>query len=176
MTIKQQLIPLRIGQGLLSLVALFVMLLAPQRAWAQTDYGLTVAGVTVTSANASSVTGDEIRDGSVSFDATTNTLTLNAASLNGHIVWANETALTIHLVGECSVFGEYPSSDNPVIKGNGGALLFTASETTSGSLYVGVTSQMASFASGWNNSSTGIWTVDSQDNAIGYDWWAKTGM
>ncbi len=175
MTIKQQLIPLRIGKGLLSLVALFVMLLAPQRAWAQTDYGLTVAGVTVTSDNASSITGDEIRAGSVSFDHSTNTLTLNAASLNGHIVWANETALTIHLVGECSVFGEYPSSDNPVIKGNGGALLFTASETTSGSLYVGVTSQMASFASGWNNSSTGIWTVDSQDNAIGYDWWAKQG-
>ena len=175
MTIKQQLIPLRIGKGLLSLVALFVMLLAPQRAWAQTDYGLTVAGVTVTSDNASSITGDEIRAGSVSFDATKNTLTLNAASLNGHIVWDNTTDLTIHLVGECSVFGEYPSSDNPVIKGNGGALLFTASETTSGSLYVGVTSQMASFASGWNNSSTGIWTVDSQDNAIGYDWWAKQG-
>lgn len=44
MTIKQQLIPLRIGQGLLSLVALFVMLLAPQRAWAQDNYVLTVVG------------------------------------------------------------------------------------------------------------------------------------
>lgn len=173
--IKRQLNPLRIGKGLLSLVALFVMLLAPQRAWAQAGYGLTVAGVSVTSENASAITGDEIRAGSVSFDATKNTLTLNGATLNGHIVWNNTTDLTIHLVGECSVFGEYPSSDNPVIKGNGGALLFTASETTPGSLYVGVTSVMSLFASGWSDSSTPIWTVDSQDNAIGYDWWAKQG-
>ena len=175
MTIKQQLIPLRIGKGLLSLVALFVMLLAPQRAWAQTDYGLTVAGVAVTSANASSITGDEITAGSVSFNATKNTLTLNNASFSGHIVWDNTTDLTIHLVGECSVFGEYPSSDNPVIKGNGGALLFTASETTSGSLYVGVTSQMTLFASGWSNSSTHIWTVDDDAAPANYDWWAKQG-
>lgn len=173
--IKRQLNPLRIGKGLLSLLALFMMLLAPQGAWAQAGYGLTVAGVTVTSENASAITGDEIRAGSVSFDATKNTLTLNAASLNGHIVWDNTTDLTIHLVGECSVFGEYPSSGNPVIKGNGGALLFTASETTPGSLYVGVTSVMSLFASGWSDSSTPIWTVDSQDNAIGYDWWAKQG-
>jgi hypothetical protein len=34
MTIKQQLIPLRIGKGQLCLLALFVMLLAPQGAWA----------------------------------------------------------------------------------------------------------------------------------------------
>ena len=44
MTIKQQLIPLRIGKGLLSLVALFVMLLTPQRAWAEDNYVLTVIG------------------------------------------------------------------------------------------------------------------------------------
>lgn len=178
MTIKQQLIPLRIGKGLLSLVALFVMLLAPQRAWAQTDYGLTVAGVSVTSENAASITGDKITAGSVSFDATKNTLTLNNASFSGHIVWDNTTDLTIHLVGECSVFGSsgsYPSSDDPVIKGNGGALLFTASETTSGSLYVGVTSQMTLFASGWSNSSTHIWTVDDDAAPANYDWWAKQG-
>ena len=46
MTIKQQLIPLRIGKGLLSLVALFVMLLAPQRAWATVFTTSTLAEAT----------------------------------------------------------------------------------------------------------------------------------
>ena len=173
MTIKQQLIPLRIGKGLLSLVALFVMLLAPQMAWAQ-DYGLTVAGVSVTSENAAAIAGDNI-EGTVYYTPQSNTLTLNGASLNGHIVWNNATDLTIHIVGNCFVFGGYPSSDNPVIKGNGGALLFTSSETTPGSLYVGVTSVMSKFASGWNDSSTHIWTVDDDAAPANYDWWANQG-
>ena len=46
MTIKQQLIPLRIGKGLLSLLALFVMLLAPQRAWATVFTTSTLAEAT----------------------------------------------------------------------------------------------------------------------------------
>ena len=46
MTIKQQLIPLRIGKGLLCLLALFVMLLAPQRAWATVYTTSTLAEAT----------------------------------------------------------------------------------------------------------------------------------
>ena len=68
--IKRQLNPLRIGKGLLCLLALFMMLLAPQGAWAE-DYVLTVAGqqytaeqlesaITLTSAQSTYITGGSI--------------------------------------------------------------------------------------------------------------------
>lgn len=98
MTIKQQLIPLRIGKGLLSLVALFVMLLAPQRAWAQTDYGLTVAGVSVTSENAAAIAGDNI-EGTVYYTPQSNTLTLSDATINGSIVSNSGGDLIVKLLG-----------------------------------------------------------------------------
>ena len=174
---KKEMKSLCIGKSLLSLLAMFVMLLAPQAAWAE-DYGLTVAGVAVTSDNANNITGGGIMagNGAVMYDNNSRVLTLNKAVLNGRIVWNNPTDLTISLVGDCSIGGDYPSSDNPVIKGNGGALLFTTSETTPGSLSVGVTSEMSKFANGWNSSSsTAIWTVDSQGDASTFDWWANQG-
>ena len=98
MTIKQQLIPLRIGKGLLSLVALFVMLLAPQAAWAQTGYGLTVAGVSVTSENAAAIAGDNI-EGTVYYTPQSNTLTLSDATINGSIVSNSGGDLIVKLLG-----------------------------------------------------------------------------
>lgn len=98
MTIKQQLIPLRIGKGLLSLVALFVMLLAPQRAWAQDNYGLTVAGVSVTSENAAAIAGDNI-EGTVYYTPQSNTLTLSDATINGSIVSNSGGDLIVKLLG-----------------------------------------------------------------------------
>ncbi len=57
------------GRTFSVLVTLLVtaMTLLPQSVWGQTEYGLTVGGVVVTSENAESITGDNIQ-GSVSFD------------------------------------------------------------------------------------------------------------
>ncbi len=88
------------------LVTLLVtaMTLLPQSVWGQTEYGLTVGGVVVTSENAESITGGNI-DGSVSFDPSTNTLTLNDATISGTTI-----------SNGCIVSGL--SSLNIVLKGN----------------------------------------------------------
>ena len=130
MTIKQQLIPLRIGKGLLSLVALFVMLLAPQRVWAQTDYGLTVAGVAVTSANASNVLSDQETPTVVFTPATGETaatLTLNGASFTGCVQWTNSDPLIVNFVGTSIITLE---SEGYAFVGNGGVLTFMTTSST----------------------------------------------
>lgn len=74
------------GRTLSVLVTLLVtaMTLLPQSVWGQTEYGLTVGGVVVTSENAESITGDNIQ-GTVSFNPSTNTLTLNGAAITGPV-------------------------------------------------------------------------------------------
>ena len=66
------------GRWLLSMLTMFLMSVGMQAE----NYGITVAGVEVTDANAGNITGDNITDGTVSFDAQTNTLTLNNATIN----------------------------------------------------------------------------------------------
>ncbi len=78
------------------------MTLLPQSVCGQTDYGLTVGGVVVTSENAESITGDNIQ-GSVSFDVQTSALTLEGATITGNIVVNNLTSLTINVVGENTI-------------------------------------------------------------------------
>lgn len=87
---------------LLQLLALFTLFFAlPQTSWAQdAGYNITVAGTAVTSANAANVLNDDYS--SVSYDATTNTLTLKGAHLNsatGDNNISATSALTIHLEG-----------------------------------------------------------------------------
>lgn len=89
-------------KGLRQLSLFFALLLLPMGVWGQTDYGLTVGGVDVTSANASSITGDNIL-GSVSFDVQTSALTLEGATITGNIVVNNLTSLTINVVGENTI-------------------------------------------------------------------------
>ena len=79
----------------------FALLLLPMGVWGQTEYGLTVGGVEVTSANAENIIGD----GTVSFNPSTNTLTLDGATISG---------MTIS--NGCIVSGL--SSLNIVLKGN----------------------------------------------------------
>ena len=98
---KQNIIQSIIRRGL-SFVLL--SLLMPIGAWGQTEYGLTVGGVVVTSENAESITGDNIQ-GSVSFDPSTNTLTLNDATISGTTI-----------SNGCIVSGL--SSLNIILKGN----------------------------------------------------------
>ena len=64
------------------------------------SYGLTVAGVRVTSVNASAITGDNI-EGTVSFDPSSHILTLNRATINGCIYSYGD--LTIDLKGENTI-------------------------------------------------------------------------
>lgn len=65
---------------------------------AATDYGLTVGGVAVTSANASNITGTGITAGTISYDADSNTLTLSGATIaSGGISSAGD--LNIAVIG-----------------------------------------------------------------------------
>ena len=80
------------------LACMLMLLLTPVAMLAE-DYGLTVAGVQVTSNNATSgITGDNIT-GTVTFAAGSKTLTLNGATINGNIVSSLTGDLTVHLVG-----------------------------------------------------------------------------
>lgn len=78
------------------------------------SYGLSVAGVPVTSSNASHILGDN--DQSVTYDALKNTLTLNNASITVEegedpnefpcISYSGSTGLTIKLIGDNSIVNE----------------------------------------------------------------------
>lgn len=136
--IKRQLNPLRIGKGLLCLLALFMMLLTPQGAWAE-DYALTVGGVQVTSDNAANVLSDTGTP-TVVFDAENNILTLNKLMAYPE----NETAepyisnginnLTINLAGTSRIQG---NNSYLLVKSGDGAdntVTFTTDPTNPGSL------------------------------------------
>ena len=95
---KQNQLTIRMLRGVMLLMTL---LLVPIGAWAE-DYGLTVAGVQVTDANAASITSDKII-GTVTFDAASNTLTLSGAEINGEITYSGTSDLTIAFSGTNAV-------------------------------------------------------------------------
>ena len=74
------------------------------------DYGITVGGVKVTSANKGNVTGDAIYNGTVSYNSNTNTLYLNNASIDasGYGIHNEVDGLRIYFSGDCSVEGSFP--------------------------------------------------------------------
>lgn len=103
------------------------MLIAiPQGVWAE-DYPIMVAGVQVTSENASNVLGDQ-ETPTVVFTPAVNTnpatLTLNGATLEGTIV-SSLSALTIHLEGENTLNGFIST------EGDNNTLTFTYSGNSS---------------------------------------------
>lgn len=83
---------------LLATVVLFSLNVA-----AQTSYDLKVNGISVTSDNAAAITGDGIT-GTVKYDATSNVLTLNNATIaatgGNNAITSHKDGLTIELVGE----------------------------------------------------------------------------
>lgn len=90
---------------LLSVVC--AMLLMPLGAWAQSEYGLTIAGIPVTSQNAGGIIGDNI-SGIVTYNADQHALTLEGATIAGSIEVTNENNLTINVIGANSISsGEY---------------------------------------------------------------------
>ena len=96
---------------------------------AATGYGLTVGGVAVTSANADNVLNDDYS--SVSYDATTNTLTLKGVHLNSTNNGISVSSdLNINLVGYSNV---------GTINVTSGTLNFTTSTTLPGCLITNIT-------------------------------------
>ena len=100
-------------------------------------YPITIAETSVTAKNAEDVLGD----GTVSFDAETNTLTLNGATINGRIFCdqLGDNGLTVHLLGSNVIDGGYQSTDYNgdyafVTEGESVPLTFTTDEKKPGQL------------------------------------------
>lgn len=87
------------------LILLLALLTTPLGLRAQDSYGITVAGVEVTSDNASDILSeDQTNAGKVSYDAQTNTLALNGAYISGYTstngcITTNRSALNIAISG-----------------------------------------------------------------------------
>jgi len=69
--------------------------------WAE-DYPLKINGVTVTSSNAQNLSGISGVSGTVSYDASTSTLTLYGATINGYIV-SNVPGLKVKVMGQNTI-------------------------------------------------------------------------
>ena len=108
-----------INHGSIRLVLLAFVMLTPFSAWAE-DYPIMVAGVQVTSENATTgIKGDDITgNGSVTYDAENRKLTLNNVEITGFI-YSSLAELTIELTGTNTMFGgiQFSGSDD-VSEGN----------------------------------------------------------
>lgn len=109
-------------------ILLLALLLMPLRTLAE-NYGITVAGVEVTSENATNVTGENITAGTVSFDAQSETLTLNNVHANGQII-VTRSSMTINLVG-VSIFNVNTDNGQTYLIKYGGQINYGTNETYS---------------------------------------------
>lgn len=109
-------------------ILLLALLLMPLRTLAE-NYGITVAGVEVTSENATNVTGENITAGTVSFDAQSETLTLNNVHANGQII-VTRSRMTINLVG-VSIFNVNTDNGQNYLIKYGGQINYGTNETYS---------------------------------------------
>ncbi len=85
----------------LHLVTILTMIAIPQWSMAETDYGILVAGTRVTSDNAANITSPDITQGKVTYDASTNTLTLTRvtmATTHNGIQVSNSAKDHLHIV------------------------------------------------------------------------------
>lgn len=109
-------------------ILLLALLLMPLRTLAE-NYGITVAGVEVTSENATNVTGENITAGTVSYDAQSETLTLNNVHANGQII-VTRSRMTINLVG-VSIFNVNTDNGQTYLIKYGGQINYGTNETYS---------------------------------------------
>jgi len=116
--------PTPLFRKLRQLSLLLSLLLVPQLAGAA-DY-LTIAGIQVTDANASNITGDGITAGTVTFNPSNNTLTLDNARVNGTVSTTLET-LNVHLKGH-SIFNVTTDGTNNFYLFNGATNLYYSAE------------------------------------------------
>lgn len=108
------------------------------------DYGITVAGVEVTSVNAADVLGD----GKVSYNDDMKTLTLNGATMNGNIVRTNSDDLNVNLIGENTLT---ITNQNDYVFAGSGKLMISSDEATFGSLKTIHRCSKDSICSGWDS-------------------------
>ena len=137
MRLKQKLNPLRISKGLLSLLAMFVMLLAPERAWAE-DYDLWIGETQVTSDNWDNIQGGNIKVGYARFikgNDGSNTLQLHNIQTKDCIK-SGLGNLTIELYGHNRIGYIANDEDNPAIYSTNGGTLTLTKGSTHASLYV----------------------------------------
>ncbi len=106
-------------------------------------YPITIAGESVDDSNKDNVMGDDLsEDGSVarvSFNATTNTLTLNKASIsayNNEAIVSGLDNLTIFLVGESGIYGANGFTFNKTSAVEEVTVTFTTNAESSGSLFI----------------------------------------
>ena len=110
------------------------------------DYKISIAGVALTGENVGvdgSVTGVAGIYGNVSYDATTNTLTLNGATINGGIVYSGAGNLTIALKGTNYIGDNITSIATGISSTNNGTLTFTV-DGSGGSLSINTTTSAVS--------------------------------
>lgn len=115
-------------------------------------YGLTIAGVAVTSVNAEDITGNN----TVTFNASTNTLTINNATIDGYIEYNSSNPLIIEFSGANKIGYQNPG-------------YLTSHVTTTLTLKKGVGNCSLSFfnsSSGLNYSSIGGFSSVELDNGV----------
>lgn len=123
---------------------LLAVIFASISAHAATDYGFQVAGTKVTSSNASNITSSYLKEGTASYNASTNTLTLNSVYIlraNGSSDYGirNQscTGLTIKLIGYNELLASgapalYFDVNTTITSDSQGTLLAECTATTSG--------------------------------------------
>ena len=109
------------------LLVLFTLLTLPYSVWGQVSYGISVAGTAVTSANAGEITGAGIT-GTVTYDANTQTLTLDGANIeistNDAIIASITAPLKVNLIGgnviSCGNHHAFNSTNGLIFQSNTG--------------------------------------------------------
>lgn len=110
------------------LLVLFTLLTLPYSVWGQVSYGISVAGTAVTSANAGAITGAGITTGTVTYDANTQTLTLDGANIeistNDAIIASITAPLKVNLIGgnviSCGNHHAFNSTNGLIFQSNTG--------------------------------------------------------
>lgn len=138
-----------------------------------TPLNITIAGVLVTSGNASNITGDNIT-GTVSYDAENKILTLNGAHISGNIQRTSAEDLTVNLVGSNEI--TIASANDYVFVGNAATaspkLTLTTDKSEPGTLKVNGLASKTSIASGWSSSSS-TFVYASDVYPENGDWWVQ---
>ena len=138
------------------LLATLLAIVGATTGWAQDNYGISIGGVDVTSANYTNIKASNgftaVKSGKVTFDPTANTLTLNNATIQSdeaYGIYVQKDALTIFLIGENTISA---SSKSAV------AVTRAATITGSGSLTLTSESDCGIYISG-SNSRTATLTI-----------------
>lgn len=103
--------------AILLCMCMVLTLLPVSASAATTSYNLWVSGVEVTSANSGSIIGTGI-DGTVSYDADSNTLTLNGATITGAYGFGTRDGVTGTLDSACIYYGGFSDLTINVVGNN----------------------------------------------------------